>query len=177
MARLLLPAVLALAACAPFRPHQPATGPDLMAEVITVSAQRPANPPPGECWDTDIIPAVIETVTDQSLVTPEVRDATGAVTQAATYKSVSRLRMVQDRSEVWFRVPCPEVETPEFWASVQRALKARGLYLLPLTGANDPDTAEAVRRFQAGRGLDSPILSLAAAQELGLVAVPLDEQR
>jgi hypothetical protein len=176
--RRLLPAAALLAllsACGPMLPHGPAVGPDLVAEVITVRAAKPDAPPPDECWDTDIIPAVIETVTEQSLVSPEKRDASGQVTQPATYKSVSKLRMVQNRSDVWFRVPCPDAEGPDFWASVQRALKARGYYLLPLTGENDPATAEAVRRFQAERGLDSPVLSLTAARELGLIAVPLAE--
>jgi hypothetical protein len=164
-----------LTGCGPAVPHGNAIGPDLVAEVITVRAAKPDAPAPGECWDTDIIPAVIETVTEQSLVSPEQRDAAGQVTQPATYKSVTKLRMVQNRSDVWFRVPCPETEDADFWASVQRALKARGYYLRDLTGQNDPDTADAVRRFQSERGLDSPILSLAAAREMGLIAVPLSE--
>lgn len=166
----LLPLLL-LAACGAHH------GQGLTAEVITVSAAKPADVPKGQCWDTGIIPAVIETETEQSLVAAEQRDTSGHVTSPAAYKSVTKLRMVQERSEVWFRVPCPALQNEAFWASVQRALKARGYYLLPLTGANDTETAEAVRRFQAERGLDSPILSLAAAQDLGLVAVPLDQLR
>jgi hypothetical protein len=161
--------LLLLAACAPHH------GPGLTTEVITVSAAKPANPPEGQCWDTDIIPAVIETETVQSLISPEVRDASGDLISPASYKSVSKLRMVQDRSQVWFRVPCPDLQDAAFWATVQRALKARGYYLAPVTGTDDAETAEALRRFQAARGLDSKILSLAAAQELGLVAVPLDQ--
>lgn len=61
-----------------------------------------------------------------------------------------------------------------FLASLQRALKARGLYLGEVTGEWNAATAEGVRRFQAERGLDSPRLSLAAARELGLIAVDLD---
>lgn len=168
---LILP--LALAACGPTLPASNPAG--LTAEVITVRPARPATDRPGECWDTDIIPAVIETVTQQSLVSPEQRDVDGALISPAIYRSVSKLRMVQDRSDVWFRVPCPEVADAEFWASVQRALKARGYYTAAPTGQNDPETAAAVRRFQSERGLDSPILSLAAAQELGLIAVPVDD--
>ena len=168
-ARWLLPCLLLLTACGAH--HRPG----LTAEVITVSAARPASPPKGACWDTDIIPAVIETETVQSLVSPEMRDASGKITSPASYKSVTKLHMVQDRSEVWFRVPCPDLQDAVFWATVQRALKARGYYLLPVTGTDDAETAEAVRRFQSARGLDSKILSLAAAQALGLVAVPLDQ--
>jgi len=168
-ARWLLPCLLLLTGCG----AQHGTG--LTAEIITVSASRPSDPPEGACWDTDIIPAVIETETVQSLVNPEQRDAAGQITSPASYMSVTKLRMVQDRSEVWFRVPCPDLQDATFWATVQRALKARGYYLLPVTGTDDAETADAVRRFQATHGLDSPILSLAAAQELGLVAVPLDQ--
>ena len=168
-ARWLLPCLLLLTACG----AQHGTG--LTAEIITVSASKPSDPPEGACWDTDTIPAVIETETVQSLVSPEQRDDTGQVTSRAIYKSVTKLRMVQDRSEVWFRVPCPDLQDAVFWATVQRALKARGYYLVPVTGIADAETAEAVRRFQATRGLDSKILSLAAAQELGLVVVPLDQ--
>lgn len=75
--------------------------------------------------------------------------------------------------ERMFAVPCPAAATPEFWASVQRALAVRGLYTGPVTGANDAATGEAVRRFQAPLGLDSPVLSLDAARQLGLMRWPM----
>lgn len=71
-----------------------------------------------------------------------------------------------------FAVPCPAAATPEFWASVQRALAVRGLYDGPVTGAMDAATGEAVRRYQAPQGLDSPVLSLDAARQLGLMRWP-----
>jgi hypothetical protein len=71
-----------------------------------------------------------------------------------------------------FAVPCPDRLTPDLWASVQRALAARGLYSGPITGTPDAATGEAVRRFQAPLGLDSPVLSLDAARLLGLVPWP-----
>lgn len=76
---------------------------------------------------------------------------------------------VEDRL---FAVPCPEAQTPEFWSSVQRALTVRGHYTGPVTGQAGPMTGEAVRRFQAPLGLNSPILSLDAARELGLMPWP-----
>lgn len=172
----LVAALLGLAACQ--TAGGPVSGParaDLGIELI----RRPpdAGPPPGPegaCWDKDVTPAVIETVTDQVLVSAEQRDADGKVTAPATFRTVTAQRMVQEREEVWFRAPCPEDISVAFVASLQRALKARGLYLLPVTGAMDGATAEAIRRFQADRGLDSPTLSLAAARELGLIAVDLD---
>ena len=42
-----------------------------------------------------------------------------------------------------------------------------------VNGTLDAPTREAVRRYQEPLGLDSPELSLAAAQSLGIIAVPL----
>ena len=81
---------------------------------------------------------------------------------------------LRDREEVWFRAPCPADYTLEFVATLQRALKARGYYLMDLTGQLDAGTRDAVRRYQADRGLDSARLSLAAARELGLLPTELD---
>lgn len=148
---------------------------DLTREVVRLTQPGPPTRPEGACWESDVTPAVIETVTEQVLVTEEERDATGRVVTPATYRTDTRARMVRDREEVWFRAPCPGDVTVDFVASLQRALKARGYYLLPLTGVLDAGTRDAVRRFQADRGLDSPLLSLAAARELGLLPKALDE--
>ena len=135
------------------------------------------SPPSSEtnsCWAAEVTPAIIETVSEQTLVTPEIRDAQGQVVTPASFRSTTRQRIVQDRAEVWFRAPCPAEMTVEFIATLQRALKARGLYRAPLTGMMDAATAKAIRRFQAERGLDSPQLSLAAARELGIVSTELE---
>jgi hypothetical protein len=73
-----------------------------------------------------------------------------------------------------FAVPCPGSMTPVLWSSVQRALAVRGLYSGPITGTPDAATGEAVRRFQAPLGLDSPVLSLDGARHLGLMPWPRD---
>lgn len=127
--------------------------------------------PEGGCWQSDIRPAVIETVTEQVLVTPERRDAEGMITQPAVYASESHQRIVSERGPIWFPAPCPQVMTAEFIASLQRALKARGLYPHAVTGDMDADTRAALRRYQRARGLDSDRLSLAAARALGLIAI------
>lgn len=163
-----------LVACAPSGTKPPSRA-DLGAEIVQGTAGAQPVAKPGECWDRDISPAIIETVTEQKIVTPEVRNDAGKVTTPATYSTTIRQKMVQERTEIWFRTPCPEVQTPEFIATLQRALKARGYYLLPLTGLLDAPTVEALRRFQAERGLDSPVLSLAAAQELGLISTALED--
>jgi len=147
---------------------------DLSAEIVTLTRPGPPERPAGACWEGDVTPAVIETVTEQVVVTPEARDAEGRVVTAATYRTDTRTRIVSDRREIWFRAPCPEDYTLDFVASLQRALTARGYYLLPLTGEMDAGTRDAVRRFQADRGLDSPRLSLAAARELGLLPTELE---
>jgi hypothetical protein len=164
-----LPA-LALAACVrPPLPEAPARG-DFSAHLVDLGDRTGPPPgPEGACWQADIRPAVIETVTEQVLVRPELRAEDGSVTPAV-YATETHQRMVEDRGTVWFRAPCPAEMTPEFVATLQRALKARGLYLLPLTGVLDAPTRTAIRRYQTARGLDSDHLSLAAARDLGLVA-------
>ena len=165
-------AACCVAACNAVSVAAPSRG-NLSAEAIRLNHPGPPASNNGSCWASDITPAVIETTSEQQLVSPEVLDATGKVTTAAVYRSNTQTRMVRDREEIWFRAPCPESLTPDFIATVQRALKARGFYLLPLTGELDAATSEAIRRFQADRGLDSPTLSLAAARELGIVTADM----
>ena len=144
-------------------------------DLIRLSIPGPPEPVAGVCWGSDVTPAMIETVTEQVQVSPEIRDAAGTVTAAASFRSEVRQRMVQDREEVWFKSPCAADLTADFIATLQRALKARGYYLLPLTGEMDAATSAAIRRFQAERGLDSPVLSLAATRELGITATALED--
>ncbi len=90
------------------------------------------------------------------------------------FKLQTRQAIVRERKELFFEIPCKEVLTPEFIASVQRALKARGAYDGSISGEMDPRTRRALRRFQAADGLNSSILSLQTARKLGLIAVPRD---
>lgn len=164
---------LAMAACAgPGTPVAPSRG-DFSSELVVVRDAGPPKGPAGACWQADIKPAVIETVTEQVLITPEARGEDGQVIPAVFGTETSQ-RIVEDRETVWFRAPCAQEMTVDFIATVQRALKARGLYLLPLTGVLDAPTREAIRRFQRSRGLDSDHLSLAAARELGIVSADPD---
>ncbi|WP_330696677.1 peptidoglycan-binding domain-containing protein [Fontisubflavum oceani] len=74
------------------------------------------------------------------------------------------------RRELWFETPCQaEIRDPDFIASLQRALAARDLYRGPANGVMDARTRRAIRAFQEPQGLNSPILSMAAARQLGLV--------
>lgn len=164
-----------LPACKPLTALEQAGAPrDLSRELVRLD---PGPPPagPGICWQGDIIPAVIETVSEQVLETPEQRATDGTVLAPATYRTETRQRIAQEREVVWFRTPCDAELTVEFVASLQRALKARGYHQGPTTGTLDAETSEAVRRYQAERGLDSARLSLGAARQLGLSVVPVED--
>ena len=159
----LLPLMAALAACQSTLSKEP--------EIVQTVQEAPPGAAPGTCWGKDVTPAVIETVTEQVVLQPaEVRDD-GTVLEPAVYKTETRQAIVQERRVTWFETPCASAQTPDFVASVQRALKVRGLYRGPVTGTMDARTRAAVRAYQKPEGLDSGILSLAAARRLGLVAV------
>ncbi|WP_225028818.1 peptidoglycan-binding domain-containing protein [Xinfangfangia pollutisoli] len=165
-----------LAACVATALPDPAARADFSAELIDLRGRAgPPKGPEGACWQSDIRPAVIETTTEQVLVRPESRAADGSVVPAV-FATETRQEIVSDRGTVWFRAPCAAEMTPDFVATLQRALKARGLYLLPLTGSLDAPTRDAIRRYQRARGLDSDQLSLAAARDLGIVAAPRVER-
>lgn len=69
----------------------------------------------------------------------------------------------------WFPALCPEAMTPEFVATLQRALAARGLYQGGITGQLDPRTHAAIGAWQGARGLPNETLSVRGAQQLGLI--------
>lgn len=164
-----------LSACKPLMAIEQAGAPrSLRGDLVRLD---PGPPPagPGICWEGDITPAVIETVSRQVLLTPETRAEDGSILAPATYRTETRQRIAQEREVVWFRTPCDDEMTVAFVASLQRALKARGYYQGPTTGALDADTSEAIRRYQADRGLDSARLSLGAARQLGLSVIPVEE--
>ena len=161
----------ALAACAPALPLGPQNEPN----VVQTLQEAPPGAAPGTCWGKDTRPAIVETVTEQVLMQPaEVRND-GTVVQPAIYKTETRQAIVRERKVTWFQTPCARDQTPEFVSSLQRALKARSLYRGPVSGQMDARTRAAVRAFQQPQGLNSGILSLAAARQLGLVAVKIPD--
>lgn len=168
----LVTAGLLLAGCGPMGPAVPEAPAraDLAAELIRLNSPGPPKGPAGACWASDVTPLVVETVSEQVMVAPERHAPDGTLIAPASFRTETHQRIVQDREEIWFRAPCAADWTVEFVATLQRALKARGYYLAPVTGALDGPTRAAVHRFQTDRGLDSPKLSLAAARELGIVA-------
>ncbi|WP_428925958.1 peptidoglycan-binding domain-containing protein [Marinibacterium sp. SX1] len=165
----LTPALLglwSLTACGPGQ--EGASDPPPPAELTRIA---PPGAPPDTCWHRIVTPAVVETVTAHVLLQPTEVMADGTVTRPAIYKTETRQQIVREREETWFETPCPEDMTPEFIASLQRALRVRGFYIAPVTGQMDSATRNAVSRYQARDGLDSGILSLKSARDLGLVSV------
>lgn len=134
-----------------------------------------STPPPGaqegSCWGKHVTPAEVETVTHQIQLQPAEVRTDGSVSAPAIYKTETSQMITRERRELWFETPCAPELTPEFVSSLQRALKVRDLYRGPVTGYIDARTRAAVRKYQAPQGLDSGILSLAAARKLGLVAI------
>ena len=139
-----------------------------------------ATPPPGaqegSCWGKHVTPAELETVTHQIQLQPAEVRSNGAVSAPAVYKTETSQQIVKERRELWFETPCAPELTPEFVSSLQRALKARGHYRGAISGYIDLRTRAAIRKYQAEQGLDSAILSLAAARKLGLIAYGDNDQ-
>lgn len=162
-------AALALGGCQAALPQ--------MAEPVHVSTRDEAPPgaAPGTCWGQDETPAVVETVTEQIILQPPEILADGTVQRPAVYKTETRQQIVKPRKATWFETPCEADLTPEFIASLQRALAARGHYRGPVTGRLDVRTRTAIRAFQRPQGLDSGMISLAAARQMGLIALDLSD--
>ncbi len=136
-------------------------------------------PPPGAdpnaCWGKTVSPATIEAVTKKILVQPAQVSSDGRIQSPPVYRDETRQEVIVPRRERWFQVPCAKDLTPEFISSVQRALQARNYYSGPITGEMDTRTRRAIRRFQVDQDLDSGMLSVAAARQLGLWTIELAE--
>lgn len=160
-----------LAACTPQGPHvePPVTLPVFDAQVLT----KPPAPGMGGCWHESLRPALFETVTEQVQTAPERRDAAGRLLAPATFRSEVHQSQLRPRQSIWFRTLCPQdgLQDPIFLASLQRALKARGLYAGQIDGQMTAQTGAAVQAYQSHSGLQSPVLSIAAARALGLIVI------
>jgi len=122
------------------------------------------------CEARDTAPAIIETITEQVEISAARFDDTGKMIQSPSYQTVTRQEIIRERQVLWFKTPCATQMTPDFIASVQRALAVRGYYQGRDTGILDRPTKRAIRRLQAKNGLDSDVLSLKTARDLGLLA-------
>ncbi|WP_375260473.1 peptidoglycan-binding protein [Palleronia sp.] len=153
-------ALLALSACAPARPDV-----SRFVEPIlhATPEQRVDLTRPQICQTRDETPAVVETVTESRA------DSGGR------YHTETTHRIVAARDEIWFDTPCRDAWTPEFIASVQRALIVRGYMDGPATGGIDRETRQAIRAFQKVEGINSDVLSIAAGKRLGLIVYDREE--
>jgi len=153
------------------------------AEAIAVFASPPEGIRSGECWGKGTSPALVETVTEKLLVrpagamispSPDGAPTYQTVQSPAVYKTVTHPKILKRRADFWFEVPCTAERDRAFVATLQRALKSRGLFGGAINGVMDAKTGKAVRWYQKQRGLDSTTLSLAAARQLGIIAYARD---
>lgn len=135
-------------------------------------ATAPPGAAPGTCWGKTVTPAVVETVSRKVLLQPAQISSDGRVQAPPIYKTEAQQLVTTPRRESWYEVPCDDTLTPEFIASLQRALAARGYYRGPVTATLDRATSAAIRRYQQAEGLGDARLTMATARTLGLVAVP-----
>lgn len=140
------------------------------ATELEIFRSGPENAPEGTCWGKDVTPAVIETRVQQVQIAAEITDADGNVTSPARFETTRTQEIVSPRNEIWFETPCPEVFTMEFIETLQRAMALRDLYTGPITGEMDQNTRAAIRNLQKPQGLNSDVLSVIAAQRLGIIA-------
>ena len=167
---LLLASLLVLAACTSGRLPSVARL-DEPGPIASHGASGPPDAAPGTCWGRDETPARLRTVTEDIVVTPATLNADGTVLTPAVTRTETRQEIIEERREVWFETACPESFTPDTVASLQRALAVRGFYDGKITGEVDAATRTAIRRYQEPQGLNSAVLSLDAARQLGLVAI------
>ncbi|MCI2400486.1 peptidoglycan-binding domain-containing protein [Aliiroseovarius subalbicans] len=159
-----LAALMTLTACV--SPTGPAA-PD--GATLLAPGEGPPDARSGACYGKDVTPAVIESVTEQVLIQPAQIASDGAVIAPAVYKTDVRQRIVQERRDYFFEVPCPHLFTVEFVSTLQRALTVRGVYKGPINGTLDPRTRKAIRNFQLP-GFNSDLLTMDSARRLGLIA-------
>ncbi|WP_299551688.1 peptidoglycan-binding domain-containing protein [uncultured Tateyamaria sp.] len=134
-------------------------------------ATAPPGAAPGTCWGKTVAPAVVETVSRKIQLQPAQISSDGRVQSPPIYKTETSQQVVRPRRESWYEIICDADITPEFIASVQRALEARGFYNGSITGEMDTRTRAAIGRYQASEGLDSKALSIANARKLGLITI------
>ena len=164
---LILP--LGLAACDLAPTNQSEAPPE--PGVLAATRNGPVGAPPGSCWGKTVSPAVVQTVEQQVQTKPAQVNDDGTIGALPKYRTTTRQEIISPRVDNWFETPCAEVLTPEFIATLQRALSVRGFYAGSANGVYDRPTQAAVQSFQHADGPDSPVLSLATARKLGLIAV------
>ncbi|WP_370312932.1 peptidoglycan-binding domain-containing protein [Sagittula sp.] len=125
----------------------------------------------GRCQARETLPAVYEQVMGEVQVVQAEIAPDGTVLRPPVYRRAPVPKVVRPRSDVIFDAVCGHQMTPDFIASLQRALAARGYFAGNVTSWIDAATSAAIRKYQAERGLESAQLSLETARSLGLITV------
>lgn len=119
-------------------------------------------------------PAIVETVTKQILIKPEIvgtdpQTGKNIVTSPATYRTETEQKIVRARQEDWAEIICVKDQSVIFIQSLQRALAARGNYRGAITGIMDQRTKSALRKVQKNRGINTSEVTLDLAERYGLI--------
>ena len=164
---LLLTAACGAAGCVDSQMHT--TYPS--AELLPRGMSAPANAPEGSCWQKNITPAVIDTVTKQTQVpTSDLKTQPGNPTKATTkYQTKTHHIMVKIRKEAWFETLCPAQLNNDLITALQHALKDKNLYHGAAHGRLTKATRTAIRTLQQKDGINSSVLSLRSAGSLALL--------
>ena len=179
-------AALGLSACA--APGPTIESPDVArlieSKELTSNPTPPAAAETNACYGVDASPAEVRTVIDYySSRTPEPNSVMlepaeyapdGTMLYPPVYKRI-RQEISKEREDLWLETPCANALTPDSVASLQRALNARGYYDGPADGRLTEQTRDAIRSYQQTLGLDSAVLSIEAARQLGLTAYPVND--
>lgn len=123
----------------------------------------------GACYTEIPQPDVIETTTSEIEVKPAEIGANGNILNPPVYRTETRQEIVAVPPLRGYETPCPPVFTPEFIASLQRALAVRGFYAGAIDGTMNTATRNAIRAYQKPLGIDGAELSSTAARALGLI--------
>ena len=126
----------------------------------------------GQCFARMAGTTETQIVTDLIEVQPAIKDRNGVVVTPAIFRNVTGPKTVEVGQGPRFETVCPQRYTPDFVATLQRALIVRRAYRGEVTGLMDEDTSLALQQFQRDRGIDSPLLAVGVARDLGIVAVP-----
>lgn len=171
------PATLALVACLGVAQPVAAAG---VAQIISPLSQPnhpllPRNARADQCFAYEVTPAIIETTTHRTQLTPprmavDIETGETEVIRPATYDTVTVQRVIREREELFFETICPQLYTERFVQSLQRALKARGFFGGEPNGWLDDQTSLAIKLYQKQEGLPSGILSLHTVEAFGLVS-------
>ncbi len=126
----------------------------------------------GRCFARMAGPTETQIVTELVEVQPAIKDRNGVVTTPAIFRNVTGPKTVRVGEGQRFETVCPQIYTPEFVATLQRALIVRRAYAGEVTGLMDEATSLSLQQFQRGMNIDSPLLAITVARDIGIVAVP-----